>query len=131
LQEHILAIGRRARELDGALYAFGYERVRRIARRLATWIRFAVRPGSKGSSRSTSGTRTSLPRSSPNSRGFARRSEVTEPFDVVAALPPDTDPAPYRSVGATWWMVEFPWDEVSSVDQVRGVIREGSTPAVA
>jgi alkanesulfonate monooxygenase SsuD/methylene tetrahydromethanopterin reductase-like flavin-dependent oxidoreductase (luciferase family) len=55
---------------------------------------------------------------------------VTEPFDVVAALPPGTDPAPYTSAGATWWMVEFPWDEVS-VDQVRGVIREGPAPAVA
>jgi len=56
--------------------------------------------------------------------------DVTEPFDVVAALPPGTDPAPYRSAGATWWMVEFPWDEVS-VDQVRGVVREGPAPAVA
>ena len=54
---------------------------------------------------------------------------ITEPFDVVAALPPGTDPAPYTSAGATWWMVEFPWDEVS-VDQVRGVIREGPAPAV-
>jgi alkanesulfonate monooxygenase SsuD/methylene tetrahydromethanopterin reductase-like flavin-dependent oxidoreductase (luciferase family) len=56
--------------------------------------------------------------------------DVTEAFDVVAALPPGTDPAPYTSAGATWWMVEFPWDEVS-VDQVRGVIREGPAPAVA
>jgi hypothetical protein len=47
-----------------------------------------------------------------------------EPFDVVAALPVGTDPAPYASAGATWWMVEFPWDGVS-VDQVRGVIRDG------
>ena len=54
---------------------------------------------------------------------------VTEPFDVVAALPPRTDPGPYTSAGATWWMVEFPWDEVS-VDQVRGVIREGPATAV-
>jgi alkanesulfonate monooxygenase SsuD/methylene tetrahydromethanopterin reductase-like flavin-dependent oxidoreductase (luciferase family) len=37
--------------------------------------------------------------------------DVTDPFDVVAALPPGTDPAPYTSAGATWWMVEFPWDE--------------------
>jgi hypothetical protein len=32
--------------------------------------------------------------------------DVTEPFDVVAALPVGTDPAPYASAGATWWMVE-------------------------
>jgi alkanesulfonate monooxygenase SsuD/methylene tetrahydromethanopterin reductase-like flavin-dependent oxidoreductase (luciferase family) len=56
--------------------------------------------------------------------------DVTEPFDVVAALPAGTDPAPYISAGATWWMVEFPWDE-ASVDQVRNVIREGPAPAGA
>ena len=50
------------------------------------------------------------------------------PFDVVAALPVGTDPAPYASAGATWWMVEFPWDGVS-VDQVRGVIRDGPAPS--
>jgi hypothetical protein len=56
--------------------------------------------------------------------------DVREPFDVVVALPPDTDPAPYTSAGATWWLVEFPWDGVS-VEHVRGVIREGpaSLPA--
>jgi hypothetical protein len=48
-------------------------------------------------------------------------------FDVVAALPVGTDPAPYASAGATWWLVEFPWDEVS-VDQVRGVIHDGPAP---
>jgi hypothetical protein len=31
---------------------------------------------------------------------------------------------PYAAVGATWWLVEFPWD-AASVDQVRGVIRDG------
>jgi len=39
--------------------------------------RFAVRPGSRGSSRSTSSTRTSLPRSSPSSRRCEERSEET------------------------------------------------------
>ena len=47
-----------------------------------------------------------------------------EPYDVVVALPPGDDPAPYAAAGATWWLVEFPWDAVS-VDQVRAVIREG------
>jgi hypothetical protein len=53
---------------------------------------------------------------------------ATGPFDLVAALPVGTDPAPYASAGATWWVVEFPWDRVS-VDQVRGVIRDGPAPS--
>jgi alkanesulfonate monooxygenase SsuD/methylene tetrahydromethanopterin reductase-like flavin-dependent oxidoreductase (luciferase family) len=51
-------------------------------------------------------------------------SDPTEPYDVVVALPPGSDPAPYVAAGATWWLVEFPWDAVS-VDQVRAVIRDG------
>jgi alkanesulfonate monooxygenase SsuD/methylene tetrahydromethanopterin reductase-like flavin-dependent oxidoreductase (luciferase family) len=54
----------------------------------------------------------------------ALREDAAEPFDVVAALPPGSDPTPYAAVGATWWLVEFPWDAVS-VDQVRSVIRDG------
>ena len=49
-----------------------------------------------------------------------------EPYDVVAALLPGRDPAPYAEAGATWWLVEFPSDSVS-VNQVRGVIRDGPT----
>jgi len=52
---------------------------------------------------------------------------VMQPYDIVAALPPGTDPAPYAAVGATWWLVGFPWDALSA-DQVRGVIRDGSAP---
>jgi alkanesulfonate monooxygenase SsuD/methylene tetrahydromethanopterin reductase-like flavin-dependent oxidoreductase (luciferase family) len=48
----------------------------------------------------------------------------TEPYDVAVALPPGDDPAPYAAAGATWWLVEFPWDAVS-VDQVRAVTRDG------
>jgi alkanesulfonate monooxygenase SsuD/methylene tetrahydromethanopterin reductase-like flavin-dependent oxidoreductase (luciferase family) len=48
-------------------------------------------------------------------------------FDVVVALVPGVDPAPYHSAGATWWLVEFLSDALS-VDGVRGVIRDG--PAV-
>jgi alkanesulfonate monooxygenase SsuD/methylene tetrahydromethanopterin reductase-like flavin-dependent oxidoreductase (luciferase family) len=58
----------------------------------------------------------------------ARRVEAgkdpTEPYDVVIALPPGEDPAPYAAAGATWWLVAFPWD-APSVDQVRAVTREG------
>ena len=49
----------------------------------------------------------------------------TKPYDIVAALPPGTDPAPYAARGATWWVVDFPWEGVSA-EQVRGVIREGA-----
>ena len=50
--------------------------------------------------------------------------DPTEPYDVVVALPPGDDPAPYAAAGATWWLVEFPWD-APSIDQVRAVIRDG------
>jgi alkanesulfonate monooxygenase SsuD/methylene tetrahydromethanopterin reductase-like flavin-dependent oxidoreductase (luciferase family) len=50
--------------------------------------------------------------------------DIAEPYDVVAALAPGDDPAPYVAAGATWWVVDFPGDTVS-VDQVRGVIRDG------
>jgi alkanesulfonate monooxygenase SsuD/methylene tetrahydromethanopterin reductase-like flavin-dependent oxidoreductase (luciferase family) len=50
--------------------------------------------------------------------------DPTEPYDVVVALPPGSDPTPYVVAGATWWLVEFPWDALS-VDQVRTVIRDG------
>jgi alkanesulfonate monooxygenase SsuD/methylene tetrahydromethanopterin reductase-like flavin-dependent oxidoreductase (luciferase family) len=46
------------------------------------------------------------------------------PFDVAIPLPAGTDLAPFAAAGATWWMTEFPWDNVS-VDAVRGVIKDG------
>ena len=49
---------------------------------------------------------------------------LAEPYDIVAALPPGEDPAPYAAAGATWWLVEFPWDALS-IDQVRAVTRDG------
>ncbi len=56
-------------------------------------------------------------------RGEAGK-DPAEPYDVIAALPPGDDPAPYAAAGATWWVVDFPGEPVS-VDQVRGVIRDG------
>jgi alkanesulfonate monooxygenase SsuD/methylene tetrahydromethanopterin reductase-like flavin-dependent oxidoreductase (luciferase family) len=50
-----------------------------------------------------------------------------KPFDIAVELDPGSDPAPYAAAGATWGLVSFPWDPVS-VDQVRGVIREGPPP---
>ncbi|TDD87323.1 LLM class flavin-dependent oxidoreductase [Actinomadura rubrisoli] len=52
------------------------------------------------------------------------RRQKTGLFDIAAALPPDADPTPYAEAGATWWLVEFP-PEAVSLDQVRGVLRDG------
>src|SRR5919112_445500 len=47
-----------------------------------------------------------------------------DPYEVIAALEPGTDPGPYREAGATWWLAAPDWEGIS-VDGVRGVIREG------
>jgi alkanesulfonate monooxygenase SsuD/methylene tetrahydromethanopterin reductase-like flavin-dependent oxidoreductase (luciferase family) len=52
------------------------------------------------------------------------RTEADRPYDVVVALPPGADPAPYREAGATWWLVDIPSDAIS-VDALRGVLRDG------
>ena len=54
----------------------------------------------------------------------ALRRDAAGPYDVVAALQPGVDPRPYAAAGATWWVVEFPGDDVS-IDRVRRVIRDG------
>jgi alkanesulfonate monooxygenase SsuD/methylene tetrahydromethanopterin reductase-like flavin-dependent oxidoreductase (luciferase family) len=51
------------------------------------------------------------------------------PYDVIAALPPGRDPAPYAAAGATWWLVEPP-SESTSVDLVRGVIHDGPAAGI-
>jgi hypothetical protein len=43
--------------------------------------------------------------------------DLTDPYDVVVALPPGSDPAPYVAAGASWWLVEFPWDAGNTPDQ--------------
>ncbi|MCZ4099389.1 LLM class flavin-dependent oxidoreductase [Streptomyces sp. H39-C1] len=48
----------------------------------------------------------------------------TTPYDIAVALPPGADPTPYATAGATWWLTEFP-PETVSLDQVRGVLRDG------
>ena len=55
------------------------------------------------------------------------RQHTTAPYDIAVALPPGTDPAPYAKAGATWWLAELE-PEALSLDQVRGVLRDG--PAV-
>ena len=51
------------------------------------------------------------------------RQDATGPYDIAIALPPGTDPAPYATAGATWWLTEF--EPAVSLDQVRGVLRDG------
>ncbi|WAU83075.1 LLM class flavin-dependent oxidoreductase [Streptomyces sp. Qhu-G9] len=52
------------------------------------------------------------------------RGPRTTPYDIAVPLPPGSDPAPYAEAGATWWLAEFA-PETVSVDQVRGVLRDG------
>jgi alkanesulfonate monooxygenase SsuD/methylene tetrahydromethanopterin reductase-like flavin-dependent oxidoreductase (luciferase family) len=54
--------------------------------------------------------------------------DLSEAYDIVASLPPGTDPAPYGAAGATWWVTEFP-AEGATIDGVRGILREGPAPA--
>jgi len=54
---------------------------------------------------------------------YLRQAETT-PYDFAIPLPPGADPAPYAKAGATWWLVEFS-PETMSLDQVRGVLRDG------
>jgi alkanesulfonate monooxygenase SsuD/methylene tetrahydromethanopterin reductase-like flavin-dependent oxidoreductase (luciferase family) len=50
--------------------------------------------------------------------------DASAPFDVAVELEPGGDPGPFVVAGATWGLVAFPSDPLS-VDQIRGVIREG------
>src|SRR5829696_1737645 len=36
-----------------------------------------------------------------------------EPYEMVVALEPGVDPAPYREAGATWWLVAPEWEGIS------------------
>lgn len=48
----------------------------------------------------------------------------TTRYDIAVAVAPGADPVPYAKAGATWWLTEFP-PETVSLDQVRGVLRDG------
>lgn len=52
------------------------------------------------------------------------RLDRAKPYDIAVAVEPGTDPAPYAKAGATWWLTDFD-PEAVSLDQVRGVLREG------
>jgi alkanesulfonate monooxygenase SsuD/methylene tetrahydromethanopterin reductase-like flavin-dependent oxidoreductase (luciferase family) len=51
------------------------------------------------------------------------RGDTEAPFDIAVELRPGTDVNPYLEAGATWWMTEL--EPGISLDEVRGVIREG------
>jgi alkanesulfonate monooxygenase SsuD/methylene tetrahydromethanopterin reductase-like flavin-dependent oxidoreductase (luciferase family) len=52
------------------------------------------------------------------------RADPAKSYDIAVALEPGTDPATYVKAGATWWLTDFS-PEAVSLDQVRGVLREG------
>jgi alkanesulfonate monooxygenase SsuD/methylene tetrahydromethanopterin reductase-like flavin-dependent oxidoreductase (luciferase family) len=55
------------------------------------------------------------------------RRHSTGPYDIAVALPPGTDDADigrYAKAGATRWLTDLP-PETVSLDQVRGVLRDG------
>ncbi len=52
------------------------------------------------------------------------RQPTTAAYDIAVGLPIGVDPLPYVEAGATWWMPEFPPEEVS-LDKVRVVLRDG------
>ncbi|MFM9442516.1 LLM class flavin-dependent oxidoreductase [Streptomyces acidiscabies] len=60
----------------------------------------------------------------------ALREPMTTPYDIAVPLPPGTDLSPYTEAGATWWLAEFE-PETVSLDQVRGVLRDGPERATA
>jgi alkanesulfonate monooxygenase SsuD/methylene tetrahydromethanopterin reductase-like flavin-dependent oxidoreductase (luciferase family) len=49
-----------------------------------------------------------------------------QPYDIVVALEPGCDPAPYVRAGATWWLVGVTAD-AARADLVRAIIRDGPT----
>jgi alkanesulfonate monooxygenase SsuD/methylene tetrahydromethanopterin reductase-like flavin-dependent oxidoreductase (luciferase family) len=51
------------------------------------------------------------------------RGDNPAPYDIAVELSPGSDVAPYAEAGATWWMTAL--DPGISLDEVRGVIREG------
>jgi alkanesulfonate monooxygenase SsuD/methylene tetrahydromethanopterin reductase-like flavin-dependent oxidoreductase (luciferase family) len=50
-----------------------------------------------------------------------------ERFDVIAAVPPDRDPEPFAHAGASWALVEIPWER-PSIEEVQHIIRTGPVP---
>lgn len=52
------------------------------------------------------------------------RSPSAAPFDLVVALPADTDPTPYAAAGATWRLIDAD-PEALNVADIRAILRAG------
>jgi alkanesulfonate monooxygenase SsuD/methylene tetrahydromethanopterin reductase-like flavin-dependent oxidoreductase (luciferase family) len=52
------------------------------------------------------------------------RPDPTTPYDVIAAIEPGTDAAPYAAAGATWCVTDTD-AEGTTIDRIRGVIADG------
>ena len=53
----------------------------------------------------------------------ALRGDDTALYDIAVELPAGSDVAPYAEAGAIWWVTDL--GPRVSLDEVRGVIREG------
>lgn len=54
----------------------------------------------------------------------ALRIDPAAPYDIVAAIEPGTDPAPYAAAGATWCVTDTDAEGLT-LDRVRGMIADG------
>ena len=52
------------------------------------------------------------------------RERAAGPFDLVVAITPGADPAPWAEAGATWWLTDLDPAELT-LDHVVGVLRDG------
>jgi alkanesulfonate monooxygenase SsuD/methylene tetrahydromethanopterin reductase-like flavin-dependent oxidoreductase (luciferase family) len=57
-------------------------------------------------------------------RAAAGVDAAAAPYDIVVALEPGIDPAPYAAAGATWLLAELPWD-AATTDHLRSIIHAG------
>ena len=88
--------------------------------------RCAERPGTTASSRSTSSGPDEFAEAVARVADLrsAAGADAARPYDVVATLPDDADPAPYADLGATWWLPELDPGRLS-VPEIRALIRRG------
>ena len=52
------------------------------------------------------------------------RADPAAPYDLIVALEPDTDPAPYEAAGATWRLIDVD-PEALDLENLRSVVRAG------
>lgn len=52
------------------------------------------------------------------------RADPSAPYDLIVALEPDTDPAPYEAAGMTWRLIDVD-PEALDLEKLRSVVRAG------